>query len=288
MEKLNTDQGLSFELEETASARSHVVEPCYDCGCDPALKPEHAAEVARAISSLRFNQAFRAAIMWGNKHHFHDNSEYFVENIGRLAEQAVRHSTPTNADLLRTHVTTTGIHQRVLTYKGSRYCLVDVGGRRSERKKWIYALEDVRTVIYPVETIGYERSLHEDEDGDRMREHFMLFESLSNSHWFAKSNMVVIFTKIDLLEKYMRGYDVDAFLRKSNVISANQPRVTAADKYLEHLEEHFKGLIRSADVRKRTRFIRANLVDVDEHNPAIDIFNTLESFTGVSAAANSV
>ncbi|TGJ81406.1 hypothetical protein E0Z10_g7353 [Xylaria hypoxylon] len=259
-----------------ASARTLLLDPCPDCDCDPALNPQHAGEVARTISSFHpiiFQNAVRR-----NANQLHVNAEYYIENINRLAEQAVHRSAPTDRDLLRTQVTTTGIHQTTLTYQGSRFCVYDVGGERSERKKWIHTFEDVSVVIFPVDTTGYERSLREDEDSDRMLEQFILFEYISNSHWFTKSNFIIIFTKIDLLEKYLEDVDVDSFLRYNKVISNTESRIMTVDEYLSHLEGHFRKLIRGTNVQKRFRFIRANLVDVEKHNPAIDIFDVLESF----------
>ncbi len=105
------------DIEGIANARTLLLDPCHACGDDPALNPEHAREVARVISSLRLNKEFQKAIELTAAYQFHDNGEYYIKNINRLAEQAVHCSAPTNEDLLRTRVTTTDIHQVVLTYK---------------------------------------------------------------------------------------------------------------------------------------------------------------------------
>ena len=41
--------------------------------------------------------------------------------------------------------------------------LFDVGGQRSERKKWIHCFEDVTAIIFCVAMSGYDQVLHEDE-----------------------------------------------------------------------------------------------------------------------------
>lgn len=43
------------------------------------------------------------------------------------------------------------------------YRLFDVGGQRSERKKWIHCFEDVTAIIFCVALSGYDQVLHEDE-----------------------------------------------------------------------------------------------------------------------------
>lgn len=41
--------------------------------------------------------------------------------------------------------------------------LFDVGGQRSERKKWIHCFEDVTAIIFCVAMSEYDQVLHEDE-----------------------------------------------------------------------------------------------------------------------------
>ncbi|KAK5625187.1 hypothetical protein RRF57_000903 [Xylaria bambusicola] len=269
------------------SAPAHLLRLCFDCERDPALNSEHATDVARGIASLRQNEEFQAAIKSRTAYQFHDNTEYYINNIDRLAEQAIRSSAPTYEDMLRTQVTTTGIHQTVLTYKDAQYFLYDVGGERSERKKWIHAFEGVSTVIYPVEVTGYRRTLREDKDADRMSEQFMIWESIVNSHWFAKSNFLIVFTKTDLLKGYLNEEGVCNFLRSKGI-------PTTVDKYLNYLESRFRKLIRWFGLtEQRLRFVYANLVDVETQHAVMGVMDVLEDFkkpwpsqTGTFTAVN--
>lgn len=92
---------------------------------------------------------------------------------------------PTEQDILRTRVKTTGIVEvhfsfknlnfkySIIIYKYNRiflflfllfFCrLFDVGGQRSERKKWIHCFEDVTAIIFCVAMSEYDQVLHEDE-----------------------------------------------------------------------------------------------------------------------------
>ncbi|KAI1421202.1 G-protein alpha subunit-domain-containing protein [Xylaria sp. FL1777] len=262
--------GASLDIQDMAIARTLLLDPCFDCDRDPALNPQHAKEIAHAISSLRYNREFQKAVKCRTGYQFHDNSDYYIQNINRLAEQAAHRLAPTDGDLLRTQVTTTGIHQTVLTYRGSQFSVYDCGGERSERKKWIHAFEDVSAVIYPVESTGYGRSMREVEEGDRMLEQFTLVESIANSHWFIKSYFIFVFTKIDLLEEYLRDEGVRDHLRRNGIS-------TAVNEYLGDLEKEFRRRARCTETHERVRFVRANLVDVDQHNIAIEILDMLES-----------
>lgn len=44
-----------------------------------------------------------------------------------------------------------------------KFRLFDVGGQRSERKKWIHCFEDVTAIIFCVAMSEYDQVLHEDE-----------------------------------------------------------------------------------------------------------------------------
>lgn len=46
--------------------------------------------------------------------------------------------------------------------------LFDVGGQRSERKKWIHCFEDVTAIIFCVAMSEYDQVLHEDETTVRL------------------------------------------------------------------------------------------------------------------------
>jgi hypothetical protein len=49
------------------------------------------------------------------------------------------------------------------TFKNLNFKLFDVGGQRSERKKWIHCFEDVTAIIFCVAMSEYDQVLHEDE-----------------------------------------------------------------------------------------------------------------------------
>lgn len=43
--------------------------------------------------------------------------------------------------------------------------MFDVGGQRSERKKWIHCFENVNALLFLVAISGYDQCLAEDKDG---------------------------------------------------------------------------------------------------------------------------
>ena len=104
---------------------------------------------------------------------------------------------PTDQDVLRSRVKTTGITESHFQIGELRYKLFDVGGQRSERKKWIHCFENVTAILFLVAISEYDQSLYEDESINRMQESLALFDSICNSRWFVRTSIILFLNKID-------------------------------------------------------------------------------------------
>merc|ERR1719290_139789 len=81
-----------------------------------------------------------------------------LDDLDRLGAKDYQ---PTEQDILRTRVKTTGIVEVHFSFKNLNFKLFDVGGQRSERKKWIHCFEDVTAIIFCVAMSEYDQVLHE-------------------------------------------------------------------------------------------------------------------------------
>jgi guanine nucleotide-binding protein subunit alpha len=72
---------------------------------------------------------------------------------------------PTDQDVLRARLRTTGITETIFDLGSLQYRMFDVGGQRSERKKWIHCFENVNALMFLVAISGYDQCLAEDKDG---------------------------------------------------------------------------------------------------------------------------
>ena len=59
---------------------------------------------------------------------------YFLENAKRICQHEY---VPTRGDILRTRARTTGAVEFTFKDRGSLFTIVDVGGQRSQRMKWL-------------------------------------------------------------------------------------------------------------------------------------------------------
>lgn len=124
-----------------------------------------------------------------------DTSTYsYFDSIQRIG---IPGYLPTDQDVLRSRVKTTGITESHFQIGELRYKLFDVGGQRSERKKWIHCFESVTAILFLVAISEYDQSLYEDESINRMQESLALFDSICNSRWFVKTSIILFLNKID-------------------------------------------------------------------------------------------
>ncbi|CAH2105638.1 unnamed protein product [Euphydryas editha] len=119
---------------------------------------------------------------------------------------------PTEQDILRARQPTTGILEYPFDLDGIIFRMVDVGGQRSERRKWIHCFENVTSIIFLVALSEYDQILFESENENRMEESKALFKTIITYPWFQHSSVILFLNKKDLLEeKIMYSHLVDYF-----------------------------------------------------------------------------
>ncbi|KAK9459117.1 guanine nucleotide binding protein, alpha subunit [Lipomyces oligophaga] len=155
-------------------------------------------EVGAAIASLWTDDGVLATFHRSREYQLNDSAPYYFEAILRLADP---NYVPTDQDVLRSRVKSTGITETRFNVGDLTYRMVDVGGQRSERKKWIYCFESVTTILFLVAISEYDQMLFEDETVNRMAEALILFDSICNSRWFIRTSIILFLNKTDIFRK---------------------------------------------------------------------------------------
>ncbi|KAI9819714.1 MAG: hypothetical protein M1832_003948 [Thelocarpon impressellum] len=205
-------------------------------------------EYLPAFKSLWTDAGIQQTMIKGNEFALHDNLTYFFADIDRLF---AKDYLPNDQDILRSRLRTTGITETVFEIAALTYRMFDVGGQRSERKKWIHCFENVQGLMFLVAISGYDQCLVEDKDGNQMQEALMLFESIANSQWFTKSALVLFLNKMDLfvnklvsspIPKYFPDYTGDS---------------TSSRVACKFFEDKFRGLNRNPSKEIYVHFTNA-------------------------------
>jgi len=196
------------------------------------------ANIADAVRGLWKDPGVREAVSRSREFQLNDSAVYYFNAIERMSASNYM---PTDQDILRSRVKTTGITETTFKVGELTYKLFDVGGQRSERKKWIHCFENVTALVFLVSLSEYDQMLYEDESVNRMQEALTLFDSICNSRWFVKTSIILFLNKIDLFaEKLPRSplgdyfpdyaggdnYDAACSYLLNRFVSLNQSAVT--------------------------------------------------------------
>jgi guanine nucleotide-binding protein G(o) subunit alpha len=91
------------------------------------------SELLSSMERLWADTGVQQCFLRSNEYQLNDSAQYFLDQLYRIGSSDFL---PNEQDILRTRVKTTGIVEINFSFKNLNFRLFDVGGQRSERKKW--------------------------------------------------------------------------------------------------------------------------------------------------------
>uniref|UniRef100_A0A8D0GW38 G protein subunit alpha transducin 3 n=1 Tax=Sphenodon punctatus TaxID=8508 RepID=A0A8D0GW38_SPHPU len=155
-------------------------------------------ELAAVIKQLWKDPGIQACFERASEYQLNDSAAYYLNDLDRLTAPGY---VPNEQDVLRSRVKTTGIIETQFSFKDLQFRMFDVGGQRSERKKWIHCFEGVTCIIFCAALSAYDMILVEDEEVNRMHESLHLFNNICNHKYFATTSIVLFLNKKDLFQE---------------------------------------------------------------------------------------
>ncbi|CAB3366322.1 guanine nucleotide-binding protein G(q) subunit alpha isoform X1 [Cloeon dipterum] len=167
------------------------------------------AQFVEAIKDLWADSGIQECYDRRREYQLTDSAKYYLSDLDRIRAPDYL---PTEQDILRARQPTTGIIEYPFDLDSIVFRMVDVGGQRSERRKWIHCFENVTSIIFLVALSEYDQILFESENENRMEESKALFRTIITYPWFQHSSVILFLNKKDLLEeKIMYSHLVDYF-----------------------------------------------------------------------------
>jgi len=166
-------------------------------------------EIGNAVKLLWKDQGIRETFSLGmKKFQLNETSNYFFDKIDVFLEE---NYIPSLDDILRVRVRSTGIEEATFVFDKIKFRVVDVGGQRSERRKWIHCFDCVTAIIFCASLSGYDQVLREDRTQNRLHEDILLFDEVANSSsLLRKSNDIILFlNKFDLFKEKIKVVDLN-------------------------------------------------------------------------------
>lgn len=194
-------------------------------------------QIARAVAELWQNDSgVRQSLAHSNRFQIELLAAYYFDNVHKFKDPEYR---CTDQDILMGRIKTTGITENSFHIRNGVLKVIDAGGQRSERKKWIHCFQDIDVVLFVLAVLEYDQTLYEDGRVNRMRESFALFEALCNSQWFFRTPFILFLNKVDLLEEKLLRLPITNYFPEYGRDPLNVSNV------LDHMESQLLSLNRT-------------------------------------------
>jgi len=165
---------------------------------DPKLNDE----IAGACKTLWNEEKIKSIYEQRATMKIEDSSAYFWDKIDEIIKSEY---VPDETDILLVRYRTTGVIDQRFTIKKNVFHIFDVGGQKSERKKWIHCFESVTAVIFVASLSCYDEVMFEDEGVNSMVDSLELFDSICNNNWFEKTSIILFLNKKDLFAEKIQS-----------------------------------------------------------------------------------
>jgi len=164
-------------------------------------------EMANDIKMVWHDAGIQKVYTRRNEYQLDDSTYYYMTNIDRIGQP---NYVPSQEDVLRTRIKTTGVVEMTYKIKDQTIRLLDVGGQRNERKKWMHCFEGVNAVIFVMSAAEYDMKCYEDNETPRMQESMDLFAETVNSKWFVDTPIILFMNKVDLFREKIKTSPITA------------------------------------------------------------------------------
>jgi len=166
--------------------------------------------------------------------------QYLFENVERFSRNDF---VPNIEDMLRVKIKTTGVKETEFTVNKSDFVMIDVGGQRREREKWLPFFHDATAIIWLVALNEFDMFLEEDEEQkiNRLEESLTLFSRVSRDKFLKEVPFIVFLNKADLFTEKIKTQplsnyysDYDDFVKK-----LSRPDLSDFDAGCEYMADRF-------------------------------------------------
>ncbi|XP_061614691.1 guanine nucleotide-binding protein G(olf) subunit alpha-like isoform X1 [Phyllopteryx taeniolatus] len=175
----------------------------YIKGIAPLSDLEYTEEFFEHAQKLWEDDGVKACYERANEYQLIDCAQYFLDRLDSVRRADY---TPTDQDLLRCRVLTSGIFESRFQVDKVNFHMFDVGGQRDERRKWIQCFNDVTAIIFVAASSSYNMVIREDNSTNRLQESLDLFRSIWTNRFLKTISVILFLNKQDVLaDKILAG-----------------------------------------------------------------------------------
>ncbi|XP_063727327.1 uncharacterized protein LOC134854894 [Symsagittifera roscoffensis] len=174
---------------------------------DLTINSEIPGHIVDAVEKIWSDPNLKECYKRSNEYQLMDNAKYFIEKVRQLSSMAYM---PSTQDIINERSQTRALVEVMIDvdtrqHRGT-FRIIDVGGQRSQRRKWVHAFDNVTAIIWVASLADYDLTLQEDQKRptNRMKESLTLFESTIHMPIFRSKNIVLFLNKTDLFKKKIK------------------------------------------------------------------------------------
>ena len=157
---------------------------------------------AALVNELRADENFTRTLREKSKElHVQDCFFVFFEKIKNYPVWGGKDWIPSVDECVRARTRTSGVVKELCVLNDTNFCIIDVGGQRAERRKWLHVFEDVTAAIFVAALSDYDQVLFEDSSKNRMQEALDLFSECVNSQWLYDTPTLLFLNKMDIFKR---------------------------------------------------------------------------------------
>ena len=157
------------------------------------------------VDSIKYfldrNGFFNAVLKKRNEYSLFENWNYFAKKLNDYPEWGGEKWNPSNEDLLRSRLRTTGKNDFYFTLDNTKFQLIEVGGTRAERKKFFFLFPEMDCILFVGSMSDYDETLFEDLDENRLKETLRVWRNTVNHEAFKDTLIILLLNKFDIFQK---------------------------------------------------------------------------------------
>jgi len=202
---MGEELSLEFASDEAKKAAEFIL-------AQPSNPFELSAATAQQMTVLLADAAFKEAVTRSAEFQLQDCWHGFAAQVANYPAWGGPGWVPTAADCIASRVRTSGVLEEDFIVDGVAFKLMDVGGQRAERRKWINCFDDSAGVMYVASISEYNQSLYEDHSINRVIEALDLFEKTCAEKALAAVSFILFLNKRDIFDEKIKTIPLDRTL----------------------------------------------------------------------------
>jgi len=256
-ESNNTEYTAAQTFDKERAIRVHQLS---DKISDPGFLNQFTSQIWEDVKELWRDKSIQETFDFNHRYTLDDSTQYFLDKIDTLAAKDYQ---PTDQDILKSRVKTSAIIEKEMDFKGNCYRLVDVGGQRSERRKWAHCFVDITALVFFVAISEYDQTLRESNEIKRLDESFRVFKEIINNKYFSNKPVILIFNKMDIFKEKFKKRHLSKYFEDFQSDGTEKDAV-------EFLKKKFIALDLSKPAKRQIYFRDAVAIDSEVFRPVFE------------------